>query len=143
MERSIAVLVDGWARAWNRHDMEAAAALVVPDVDFVTVGGHWLKGRDEFLRHHWDIHRRHVRETTWTTHGYQVRSLHDDFAIVHLEWTIAGERDTDDTTRPPRSGIFTWLVARTPSAWLITAAHNTNLRADVSHRLVHAPGENS
>jgi uncharacterized protein (TIGR02246 family) len=44
----IDALIEAWARAWNAHDMQAAAALVHDDVDFVTVAGLWLRGRDEF-----------------------------------------------------------------------------------------------
>jgi uncharacterized protein (TIGR02246 family) len=131
----IGVLVEAWAAAWNAHDMQRAAALVAADVDFVTVAGRWLKGRDEFLRHHRDIHRRQMRDTTWATLGYEVRRLREDFALAHLEWTISGERAADGAPRSARSGIFTWVVASTRGAWLITAAHNTNLRADTSHRL--------
>jgi uncharacterized protein (TIGR02246 family) len=131
----IDALMQAWARAWNAHDMQALAMLVDAGVDFVTVAGHWLSGRDEFLRHHQDIHRRHMRETTWATVGYALRPLRDDLVLVHQEWTITGECDSDGTLRPPRSGIFTWVVACTAGAWLIAAAHNTNLRADTSHRL--------
>jgi len=131
----IGILVEAWAAAWNAHDMQRAAALVAADVDFVTVAGRWLKGRDEFLCHHRDIHRRQMRDTTWATLGYEVRRLHEDFALAHLEWVISGERDADGGPRAARSGIFTWVVASTGDARLITAAHNTNLRADTSHRL--------
>jgi uncharacterized protein (TIGR02246 family) len=135
MAPGIEVLIEAWAQTWNTHDMHAAAALVDADVDFVTVAGHWLRGRNEFLRHHQDIHQRHMRETTWVTVAYAVRPLCPDLALAHLEWTITGECDADGTLRPPRSGIFTWIVACTPGPWLIVAAHNTNLRADTSHRL--------
>jgi len=115
--------------------MHAAAALVEPDVDFVTVAGRWLRGRDEFLRHHDEIHRLHMRETTWTTLAYAIRRLRDDLALAHLEWTIMGELDSDGTPRGQRSGTFTWVMACAQGAWLIVTAHNTNLRADTSHRL--------
>jgi uncharacterized protein (TIGR02246 family) len=130
-------LVEAWAHAWNAHDMQAAATLVDASVDFVTVAGRWLKGRGEFLRHHEDIHRRHLRETTWTTVGWAVRPLHDNLVLVHHEWIITGERDSTEVRRPPRSGIFTWVVSRMGTTWLIAAAHNTNLRPDTSHRLAH------
>jgi uncharacterized protein (TIGR02246 family) len=132
---AIDVLIEAWGRAWNAHDMQAAAALVDDDVDFVTVAGCWLRGRDEFLRHHQEIHGRDMRETTWTTVGYALRPFREDLVLAHHEWTITGERDPDGAARPPRSGIFTWVVARTNGHWLIAAAHNTNLRSDTSHRL--------
>jgi uncharacterized protein (TIGR02246 family) len=131
----IPALIEAWTSAWNAHDMRAAAALVDADVDFVTVAGRWLRGRDEFLRHHHHIHRLHMRETTWIMLGYEVRRLRDDLALAHLEWTITGQRDADGTPRPQRLGIFTWLIACSRGRWLIAAAQNTHLRADTPHRL--------
>lgn len=116
--------------------MHKASALLHNEVDFVTVAGRWLEGRDEFLRYHLEIHRTHMRETTWTTVGYEARMLHADVTIAHLEWIIRGERDADGTLRPPRPGIFTWIVVCPDGTPLIAAAHNTNLRADTLHRLV-------
>jgi uncharacterized protein (TIGR02246 family) len=130
-----AALIDAWAAAWNAHDMRAASMLVVPDVDFVTVAGRWLKGRNEFGRHHHDIHSRHLRVTTWKTLASEVRPLGNDLALAHLEWEIGGELGAGDATRPPRCGIFTWVMAHREGRWSIVAAHNTNLRADTSHRL--------
>jgi uncharacterized protein (TIGR02246 family) len=132
----IAALVEAWASAWNAHDMAAAAALVAVEVDFVTVGGRWLKGRTEFLQYHEDVHRRHLRDTTWKTQGHAVRPLRDDLALVHQEWTISGEYDAHGRTLPPRSGIFTWVVARAAGDWRIAAAHNTNHRAGTPRRLI-------
>lgn len=131
----IDTLIEAWTSAWNAHDMHVAAALVEPDVDFVTVAGRWLRGREEFLSHHDEIHRMHMRETAWATLAYTARLLRDDLALAHLEWTITGEFGPDGTPRGPRSGTFTWVMACTQGAWLIAAAHNTNLRVDTSHRL--------
>jgi uncharacterized protein (TIGR02246 family) len=128
-------LIEAWALAWNAHDMRAAAALVAEDVDFVTVAGLWLKGRGEFLRHHDHVHRRHLRGTAWTTLATAVRPLADDLVLAHLEWTITGELDPRGATLPPRSGIFTWVIASTVGPGHIVAAHNTNLRPDTAHRL--------
>ena len=130
-------LVDAWTHAWNAHDMTAAAALVDTDVDFVTVAGLWLRGRAEFFQHHSAIHRAHLRDTTWTTHAWAARLLAPDLRLLHLEWTITGERAAGDVVQPPRSGIFTWIVAGPPGAWRIAVAHNTNLRAGITHRLVN------
>ena len=133
--RGIGALVEAWAQTWNAHDMRGATALMAADVDFVTVAGRWLRGREEFLRHHQAIHRQHMRETTWETAGYALRPLRDDLVLVHHEWTITGERDVQGALCPARSGIFTWLTAWCDGSWLIAVAHNTNLRADTSHRL--------
>ena len=131
----IARLVAAWTDAWNAHDMPAAAALVDTDADFVTVAGLWLRGRDEFLAHHETIHRGRMRDTTWTTHGHEARLLDGALRLLHVEWTIRGERESDGALCAPRSGIFTWVATGGPDRWSIAAAHNTNLRAGVAHRL--------
>jgi uncharacterized protein (TIGR02246 family) len=137
MATGVEGLIGGWAEAWNAHDMHRAAALVDADVDFVTVAGHWLRGRAQFLQHHQDIHRRHLRDSTWRTVAYTLRPLRDDLGLAHHEWTITGECDPTGSPLPQRSGIFTWVVSRAgPSCWLIAAAHNTNRRADTSHRRI-------
>ena len=132
---AIAALVAAWATAWNSHDMQAAAALVADDVEFVTVRGRWLRGRGEFLRHHVDIHRGHLQRARWTTVGHTLRALCDHVVLVHHEWTIAGELGAEDAPLPTRAGVFTWVVARGGNTWRIAAAHNTNLSAHTSHRL--------
>jgi uncharacterized protein (TIGR02246 family) len=139
MEPAVATLVEAWERAWNAHDMPAAARLVHPEVDFVTVAGHWLTGRREFLAHHQRIHRDHLRDSVWATRAYRVRPLHDRLVLVHLEWVITGERGPDGTTASPRAGVFTWVVEQAAGG-LIAAAHNTNLRSDVGHRLAAGKG---
>ena len=131
----IADLVRAWRDAWNAHDMRAAAQLLAADADFVTVAGLWMHGREEFLRHHDFIHRTHLRESEWTSGGHAARWVRRGLALVHIEWTITRELDGAGVPQHPRSGVFTWLVSTVVSHPLIVAAHNTNLRADVTHRL--------
>ena len=128
-----------WANAWNQHDVDALARLVCPDVEFVNVAGAWLRGFDEFKQHHAKIHRFQMRQSTWTNVAHKFRQLSDDLFLVHLEWTIAGDRDSDGTPRPPRLGIFTWLIVARASDWRIAAAHNTDLRKGIFHRQAKAP----
>jgi uncharacterized protein (TIGR02246 family) len=133
--RAIVDLIEAWADAWNAHDMQRARGLVAADVDFVTVAGLWLKGGEEFLSHHREIHHMRMRDSCWTNLRYELRSVRDDLCLVHLEWTIAGEGEPDGTPRARRYGLFTWLTERRGDSWRIAVAHNGNLRADVRHRL--------
>ena len=128
-------LVSAWAVAWNRHDIHAASALVAPHVDFVNVRGRWLKGRKEFIDYHRQLHSTQMCDSTWTNLKHEVRFVHDDLAIVHLQWTIEGDYDLDGTPRYPRKGLFTWVLSRKHERWLIAAAHNTNLYPSVRPRL--------
>ena len=131
-------ICEAWADAWNQHDVDALARLVCPDVEFVNVAGVWLRGIDEFKQHHDEIHRFQMKESSWTNIGHQFRQLSDDLFLVHLQWTVAGDRDPDGTSRRPRLGIFTWLIVARASDWRIAAAHNTNLREGCSHRVATA-----
>lgn len=133
--QAIADLIEAWAAAWNAHDMELARTLVADNVDFVTVAGLWLKGGEEFLAHHRHIHRTHMRDSQWTNLDYQLKPVRDDLWLVHLEWTIAGDREPDGAPRPRRCGLFTWLIERRGNAWRLVAAHNGDLRAGIRHRL--------
>lgn len=137
-QQAIIGLIHAWAAAWNHHDMEGAQPLVAVDVDFVTVAGLWLKGSEEFLSHHRAIHRMQMRESEWTNLGHELKFIRTDLCLVHLEWTIAGERESDGTARRRRYGLFTWLTERRNGRWLIIAVHNANLRADLRHRLSRA-----
>lgn len=123
-----------WQGAWNRHDAHALAALVTPDVEFVTVAGLWLRGRQEFLAHHRLLHATQMRESLWTNIGATRRMLAGGQALQHLEWRIEGDSNPDGTPRPPRQGIFTWVLQLRPSP-LILAGHNTNHASHLAHRL--------
>jgi uncharacterized protein (TIGR02246 family) len=127
-----------WASAWNLHDIDALTRLVHPNVDFITVAGVWLKGIQEFRHHHAEVHRLQMQRSTWTNVAHECRKLRDGLLLIHLQWTIAGDRDPDGTPRLPRRGIFTWLIAGRANDWRIVAAHNTNLREGIAHRLPNA-----
>jgi uncharacterized protein (TIGR02246 family) len=123
-----------WQSAWNRHDADALSALVAPDVEFVTVAGLWLRGRQEFLAHHRLMHATQMRESVWTNVGAARRMLGGGHALQHLEWRIEGDFNSDGTPRAPRHGIFTWVLHLGPSP-LILAGHNTNHASRLAHRL--------
>ena len=132
---SISTLVAHWGDAWNRHRMDEAARWVAIDVDFVTVAGLRLKGRDEFVQFHQELHRTQMRDSVWTTLGHEVRFVHDVLGIVHVEWRMEGDRNQDGSDRAARLGVFTWLVVPVDNGFQISAGHNTNLRSDIAHRL--------
>jgi uncharacterized protein (TIGR02246 family) len=55
-EAAIRQLGAAWDESRNRHNMNALANLVTPNVDFIHVGGGWLGGRDAFQRYHAERH---------------------------------------------------------------------------------------
>jgi len=126
-EPLIQQVVERWGDAWNRHDMARMAELVSDDADFVNVWGmHW-HGRAEIEREHAERHRTQFKDSVWTTRDVRLQFIGLDVALVHLRWEMASGRDPDGTPRPPREGLFTWVMVKEPGRWRIRAAHNTNV----------------
>jgi uncharacterized protein (TIGR02246 family) len=82
------------------------------DSDFVTVTGEHSKGREASTAQLAQQRRTQFRDRTWTNAQVSVQFLRPDIALAHIEWAIKGDRDPDDTPRPPREGIFTWVVLK-------------------------------
>ncbi len=120
-----------WQDGWNRHDMKALAALMADDVDFVTVSGTWQKTAKEFEEYYAKRHVMQYKESVWTLKNTEVRFIKPDVALAHVEWSLKGDKDADGTPRPPRQGIFTWVLEKRKGKWLIIASQNTNLREPV------------
>jgi len=112
--------------AWNRHDMDALADVVAEDVDFITRGGRWLKGRPAFKKHHAELHAKGRRDATLEIRATHVQRLTSDIVLMHVEWTERGDTNPDGTPRAPSTdGIFTWILAESGGRWRIRASHNT------------------
>jgi uncharacterized protein (TIGR02246 family) len=118
-----------WGKYWNTHNMDSMGTLLTDDVDFVNVAGRWLKGRKETVTHHKERHEGVVfKESVWTTDSVTIKYVKPDLAIMHLKWGIKGDFDADGTPRPPRKGVFTWVVTKENNKWLLLAVHNVNVR---------------
>lgn len=130
-EKAIQDVETRWQDAWNRHDISALADLLTDDADFITVIGKWCKGKKEFYDYHVRLHQVMFKDSIHKTTGVQVRFLSPQVAIVHVNWTITGDRNADGTPRPvSRSGIFTRVMVKQDGPWLITASQNTNILPD-------------
>ena len=136
-------VVEGFATAWNNHDMEAFGNLFSPDADFVNVTGIHMKGRDEIQSHHAWSHgaipeSTHVPQTEPKNYGIfknstmkfdiaDVRFLGNDVALVHVNWQLSG----DARSSTPRSGIFLFVLNRGKQGWEIATAQNTEINRTV------------
>lgn len=124
-ETDIRALAAHWESAWNKHDMKALATLFTHDADFINVGARHWKGRHEIEAQH-EARLHQFSESAWTTKEVAVQFLRPDISLVHVSWMLKGDKDPDGTPRPPREGVFTWVVVKEREAWLIRAAQNTN-----------------
>ena len=130
-EAEIRKVETGLQEAWNHHDMKAWASFFTPDADFVNVAGWWWKGRAEIEKKHSEIHAYIFRDSTLTVEEVQTKFLAPDIAIVHMRWTLIGNRNPDGTPGQPRKGIFTEVLQKQDGKWLIAAAQNTDSRPEV------------
>ncbi len=115
-----------FATAWAKHDGHQLAKIMSEDVDFVTVGGHWLKGRADFELYHTRLLSGRFRESTITPLEIAVRFLPSGVAVLHWSWRIQGDRNEDLTPREPRFGLFTMLLEKRRGEWLVVVAQNVN-----------------
>jgi uncharacterized protein (TIGR02246 family) len=115
-----------FAAAWAKHDGHQLAKTMSEDVDFVNVGGDWLKGRADFELYHTRLLSGRFRESTITPLEIAVRFLRPDLAVLHWSWRIQGDRNEDLTPREPRFGLFTMIVEKRRGEWLVVVAQNVN-----------------
>jgi len=138
-EQAARTIAAEWEAAWNAHDMARMARLLTDDVDWVTVAAGHLKGRLEVERVHAALHETQFQASVWSNHELEVHAVKADVSLVHLRWSVRGDLDPDGSPRPPRNGIFSWLLVEQQSAWRIRAAQGTNAVVPP----VHAQGTGS
>lgn len=116
-----------FADAWNRHDMDAFAALFGEQADFVNVIGlHW-QGREQIQRAHAELHRTRMKDSRLAIQSHSVRMLRPDVALVHATWELTGDTGIDNLPSPPRHGVLSFVVTREGGRWLIAASQNTDI----------------
>jgi uncharacterized protein (TIGR02246 family) len=116
-----------WQAAWNAHDMARIAPLITPDADWITVGGKHLQGAEQIESIHRTLHASTLSNSIWTNRSIDVKPLGADTALLHLAWSVSGDTDADGSPRPPRNGLFTWVLVLNGTEWQIRAAQGTNV----------------
>jgi uncharacterized protein (TIGR02246 family) len=133
-DQDVKHIADKFQDAWNRHDMNSLSELVAEDIDFITVGATWMKGRTEFRERHINSHRVQFKESVLKIGDIEAKSIRPDIAVAHIAWSLRGDRNIDGSPRPPRQGIFTWVLERRKGKWLIIASHNTNMKVPIPEK---------
>ena len=120
-------VAQGFAEAWNRHDMDAFAALFAQRADFVNVIGlHW-RGREEIKRAHVELHATRMKDSHLTISSASIRMLRPDVALVHATWELMGDTGVEGKSQPPRHGVLSFVVDKKGGRWLIESAQNTDI----------------
>ena len=116
----------GLQEAWNHHDAKAFASFFTEDADCVNVVGWWWKGRPQIEKKVADPHVFMFRESTLTDDEIHVRFLTPRIAVVHVCWSMVGNRNPDGTPGQPRKAIQTHILQRQAEKWLIAAFNNAD-----------------
>jgi uncharacterized protein (TIGR02246 family) len=118
-ETAVRKVPQAFAGAWAKHDGHQLARIMSEDVDFVNVGGDWLRGKADFELYHTRLLSGRFKDSTLTPMDTAVRFLRPDLAVLHWSWKIQGDRNEDGTAR-------TMVVEKQGGEWLIVEAQNTN-----------------
>jgi uncharacterized protein (TIGR02246 family) len=124
-EEQITRAIEAFEDGWNRHDLAAGLAFFTEDADFVNVVGQWWRGRGEIGERLGACHAERFRDSTLQITSVSIRFLRFDVAVVHLTWTLAGDRGPDGRGLPLRRGILTLTTSRHKARWSFDAAQNT------------------
>ena|SRR5258708_5422689 len=119
---AVADVIHKLETAWNAGDGPAFGAAMASDADFVTIRAEHFRGREAIATGHAGIFRtiyagstnRYVLETA--------RLLAPDIALVHVQATL------DVPTGPlagRHSALFSAVLTRGSSGWLVASFHNT------------------
>lgn len=125
---AVVKVVHAFAECWNRHDMNAFAALFAPDAEFVNVVGLWWKGREEIRKAHEFTHATMFKNSRLTLSGVSVRFPVAGIAIARSRWGLEGHVSPEGAPLPARNGILLTVLARTSSGgWSIIDSQNTDI----------------
>jgi len=127
-------VVNAFAAAWNRHDMEAFAQLFAADAEFVNVVGLWWKGRAEIRQAHEATHASMFKNSRLTILDTSVRFPLPQLAIARSRWRLEGHVGPDGQALPPRTGILLNVLTVDDGSWVIIDSQNTDVVEGVLSR---------
>jgi uncharacterized protein (TIGR02246 family) len=132
-ESAVRALVSQFADSWNRHDMKAMRELDTEDVEWISVVGHYWRGKDTVYKGHTAIHKGMSAKTTAEVESATVRSIAPNVAMAVATMHFSASTD-------PR---FTWVTAAKTRAsftlvkragiWKIVHFQNTEIAPKSEH----------
>jgi uncharacterized protein (TIGR02246 family) len=126
---AIRALLDKRRDAWNRHDMDAFVADLMPDIEWINVVGmHW-KGRDTVHRAHAALH------TGMMAHSHmlppelvEMREIAPNVVIVTQINRLEGVAPRPDGKPYPDDGnLITMVFVKSRGGWQIAHVRNGHI----------------
>ena len=126
-EAKIRTLERQQAVAWNSHNINAYAALFLPDAHVVNVlGWHW-RSRTELQQKLGRAFGSVFARSQLEIGDVDIEFPKPDIAVAHVRWTMTGALDpTGAEGSAPEQGIQTQVLVRAGSSWRIAHFQNTN-----------------
>lgn len=125
-DSAIRALVEQYQIAWNTHDSSLLRAMTTEDVVFVSADGTKWRGREEVVQQHAKRHQARSRSSLWLAEQVRVQVLRFETGLVHIDWVLHGDLDSDGLQRGPLKGFSMWVVVKDNRAvWRIHAAQDT------------------
>jgi uncharacterized protein (TIGR02246 family) len=121
---ALAEIVAAMTAAWNRHDMDAFAALFHDDATFVNIRGTLMTGRDAIRAAHRQIHATFYRTSRVAQEVEDARTLAPDVALGHVRGELHGDERFPDAIKRTR---MTLVIQERGGRWRIAEAHNTEI----------------
>jgi uncharacterized protein (TIGR02246 family) len=110
--------------AWNRHDAGGLVANLADNIDFVTMAGVWVHGRDEYLRLQQNWQRTIFKDSTRTTTEFKVRLTGADSAVLFTKFTVTNIPDANNVNQPTRNGVGIRVLQKHDGRWRVVAEQN-------------------
>lgn len=120
-ESAVRAVVDAFADSWSRHDMKAMHALDTEDVEWISVVGHYWRGRDTVFKGHTAIHKGMSGKTTAEVKSVTIRSITPNVVIAVATMQFSASTDPH----------FKWVTAAK------TRASFTMVKRDGTWKIVH------
>ena len=116
-----------FVQAWNARDANGIANLFTLDANFVNVVGIWWKNRKDIWKAHDYGLRVIFKDSTLEVRQVNVKYLTPEVATVHSRMKLVGQSQHINSKQPgQRFNIFTFVVQKQNSGWVVVAAHNTD-----------------
>jgi uncharacterized protein (TIGR02246 family) len=127
-EQAIQQIVMAVEESWNRHDMDAFAALLTVDAEWVNPVGMWWRGQANVKRAHQAYHESFLKETSRHTESLTIQQLTPDVAIVSGTYRM-GDWTRPDTGQRVSNGKdrVTYVLVKQQGRWLIVRGHITDI----------------